>query len=260
MRRWRDGHGARSVAVAVRPAQTALARVQHRSYVEALSGLGAEIEWLPSLPAHPDAVFVEDMAVVLPEVAVIARSGAASRRGEAPSVAESLSAHRPLRWIEPPGRLDGGDVLRIGRVILVGCAGRTDPDGVAALACAVSEFDYQVRAVPTTGCLHLKSACSFIPPGTVLANPHWIDCGLFRDLTVIAVDESEPLAANTLTLSGTTLVSTAYPRTAERLNRAGIRTLPIAIPELHKAEAGLTCLSLMIPGVTAFEPATPAAD
>jgi dimethylargininase len=241
------------------PIDVELARVQHRRYVEALNGLGAEIEWLPSLPGHPDAVFVEDMAVVLPEVAVIARSGAASRRGEAPSVAERLRAHRPLRWIEPPGHLDGGDVLRIGRSVLVGCAGRTDPDGVTALACAVSEFDYEVRAVPTTGCLHLKSACSFIPPGTVLANPHWIDCGLFKDLTVIAVEESEPLAANTLTLSGTTLVSTAYPRTAERLHRAGIHTLPIAMSELHKAEAGLTCLSLMIPGVTASEPATPAA-
>ena len=235
-----------------------LARAQHRRYAEILSELGAEVEWLPALPQHPDAVFVEDMAVVLPEVAVIARSGAVSRRGEAPSVAQALNAHRPLRWIEPPGQLDGGDVLRIGRSILVGCGGRTDPEGVTALASALSEFDYQVRAVPTAGCLHLKAACSFIPPDTVLANPQWIDLSLFGPRTVIAVDEREPHAANTLTVSGTTLVSAACPRTEEKLRRAGIRTLAVAISELHKAEAGLTCMSLLIPGVTASEPPTPA--
>jgi dimethylargininase len=241
------------------PIDVDLVRHQHRRYVDALSELGAEIVWLPSLPPHPDAVFVEDMAVVLPEVAVIAHSGAASRRGEAPSVAEALSAHRPLRWIEPPGHLDGGDVLRIGRSILVGCAGRTDVEGVTALASAVSEFGYEVRAVPTSGCLHLKSACSFIPPDIVLANPLWIDTRLFGTLRVIPVDESEPQAANTLTLAGTTLVSAEYPRTQEKLRREGIRTLALAVSELQKAEAGMTCMSLIIPGATASESPAPSA-
>lgn len=241
------------------PIDTTLARSQHRGYVDLLSELGAVIESLPALPAHPDAVFVEDMAVVLPEVAVIAHSGAASRRGEAPSVADALRAHRPLRWIEPPGHLDGGDVLRIGRSILVGCAGRSDAEGVTALAGAVSGFGYEVRAVRTAGCLHLKSACSFIPPATVLANPRWIDCRQFAGLNLIAVDEREPYAANTLTLSGTTVVSAAYPFTADRLRRAGIRIAPVEVSELHKAEAGLTCLSLIIPGVTASETELPGA-
>ncbi len=235
------------------------ARAQHQRYVEVLRDLGAEIVWLPSLQQHPDAVFVEDMAVVLAEVAVIGRSGAASRRGEAASVAEVLSAHRPLRWIEPPASLDGGDVLRIGQALWVGCSGRTDADGVTALASAVSEFDYRVRAVPTTGCLHLKSACSLIPPDTVLANPQWIDGQSFEGLRVIAVDAREPHAANTLTIAGTTVVSAAYPFTAEKLRRAGVRTVSVDISELHKAEAGLTCMSLIIPSLTASESAAPAA-
>jgi dimethylargininase len=241
------------------PIDVARARSQHRRYVDLLSELGVAIEWLTALPAHPDAVFVEDMAVVLPEVAVIAHSGAASRRGEAPSVAAALGAHRPLRWIEPPGHLDGGDVLRIGRSILVGCAGRSDAEGVTALAGAVSEFGYKVRAVQAAGCLHLKSACTFIPPATVLANPQWIDSGWFDGVNVIAVDEREPHAANTVTLSGTTLVSAAYPRTTDRLRRAGIRTTAVDVSELHKAEAGLTCMSLIIPGVTASEAEFPGA-
>jgi dimethylargininase len=241
------------------PIDATLAHSQHRRYVDLLSELGAAIEWLPVLSAHPDAVFVEDMAVVLPEVAVIAHSGAASRRGEAPSVAHALRAHRPLRWIEPPGHLDGGDVLRIGRSILVGCAGRSDAEGVTALAGAVAEFGYEVRAVQTAGCLHLKSACSFIPPDTVLANPRWIDAGLFAGMNVMPIDEREPHAANTLTLSGTTLVSAEYPLTADRLRHAGIRTAVVDVSELQKAEGGLTCMSLIIPGVTASAMELPAA-
>jgi dimethylargininase len=228
-------------------------RAQHRRYVEVLHELGAEITWLPSLEQHPDAVFVEDMAVVLPEVAVIARSGAPSRRGEAASVAEALNTHRPLRWIEPPGSLDGGDVLRIGRSIWVGCSGRTDPVGVAALASAISEFGYEVRGVPTTGCLHLKSACSFVPPDTVLINSRWIARDLFAGLKVIDVDSREPHAANTLTVEGTTIHSAAYPHTAEKLRRAGVRTLALDVSEMHKAEAGLTCMSLIVPPLTASE-------
>jgi dimethylargininase len=236
-----------------------LARAQHRRYVEVLRELGAEVNWLPALEQHPDAVFVEDMAVVLPEVAVIAHSGAPSRRGEAASVAQTLNAHRPLRWIEPPGTLDGGDVLRIGRSIWVGCSGRTDSMGVAALASAVCELGYEVRAVPTTGCLHLKSACSLIAPDAVLINPQWIAREHFANLQVFEVDSREPYAANTLTLGDTTIISAAYPFTEDKLRRAGIRTHSVDVSEMHKAEAGLTCLSLIIPPLIASEPLHPAA-
>ncbi len=223
-----------------------LARAQHKQYVALLGELGAQIAWLPPLAQHPDAVFVEDMAVILPEVAVIARSGADSRRGEAASVADALSGYRTLRWIQPPACVDGGDVLRIGRTIIVGSGGRTNADGFAALESAISEFGYQLRAVNAEHCLHLKSACSFIPPDTVVANLHWIRRDVFRDLRVIAVDSRESIAANTLTLSGTTLVNTACPFTDDKLYKAGIKTQSIDISELQKAEAGLTCMSLII--------------
>lgn len=236
-----------------------LARAQHQRYVETLLELGVHVSWLPPLPQHADAVFVEDMAVILAEVAVITRSGAASRRGEAATIAEALGSHRPLRWIEPPGCLDGGDVLRIGRSIIVGCGSRTDAVGVSALTSAVSDFGYEVRVVTTRDCLHLKSACSFIPPDTVLVNPQWIGHDLFGNVRIITVDDREPHAANTLTISGKTLVSAAYPRTREKLRRAGIRTLALDVSELHKAEAGLTCMSLIVPALTASESDLPAA-
>jgi len=229
----------------------ARARDQHRAYTAALSSLGCSLEWLPPLPGHPDGVFVEDTAVVLPEVAIVTRPGAASRRGETASVAAALRHYRPLAHIEAPGTLEGGDVLQVGRTLHVGSSGRTNAAGIAQLTGALAAHDYQVQAVAMRGCLHLKSACSFIPPDILLVNPDWVDAGVFARLRVITVAESEPHAANTLTVAGTTLVSAAYPQTAARLAAAGVAVRVIDVSELHKAESALTCMSLLLAPVAA---------
>jgi dimethylargininase len=225
---------------------TALAARQHRRYADELQGLGCQLEWLPPLPEQPDGVFVEDTAVLIPELAVITRPGAQSRRAEVESVGATLERHLPLARIEAPATLEGGDVVRIGKCVYVGTSGRTNAGGVAQLAAALAPLGYEVRAVATQGCLHLKSACTFIPPDLLLANPAWVDPERFGVHRVIAVEESEPFAANTLTIGGLTLVSADYPRTQRRLEAAGIATRALEISELHKAEAALTCLSLLL--------------
>ena len=219
---------------------------QHRDYTQALQALGCSLQWLPPLPQCPDSVFVEDTAVVLAEIAVITRPGASSRRGETPTVAEALEQRTSVAAIAEPGCLDGGDVLHIGRTLHVGASGRTNEAGIDQLARLLSPYGYRVGKVPLAGCLHLKSACSFIPPDVLLANPCWVDSTIFGPLRVIAVDEREPQAANTLTIGGTTLVSAAYPRTRRRLEAAGVRTRVVDVSELHKAEGGLTCMSLLL--------------
>lgn len=232
--------------VAREPIDPSLAVGQHRAYVCVLQDLGCEVQWLAPLPGHPDGVFVEDTAVLVPETAVITRPGALSRRGETASIAAALERQLPIRRIDEPGCLEGGDVLRIGRALYVGASARTNPDGIAQLTAALAPSGYRIFSVPLSGCLHLKSACTFIPPHTLLVNPEWVEPALFGCDTVIHVADSEPYAANTLTLAGTTLVSTAYPRTRERLERAGVSTRAVAVSELHKAEAALTCLSLIL--------------
>ena len=87
--------------------------------------------------------------------------------------------HLPVARIEAPATLEGGDVLRIGRTFYVGTSGRSNPQGVAQLAAALAPHGYEVRAVPMQGCLHLKSACTFIPPARLLVNPQWVDPGAF---------------------------------------------------------------------------------
>ena len=221
------------------------ARNEHRSYVQALEALGCEVEWLRPLPEHADGVFVEDTAVVLPELAVIARPGAASRRGETETVSAALERHRRLSRLTAPACLEGGDVLRIGRTLFVGVSGRTNAAGVEQLRQALAPHGYGVQPLAVRSCLHLKSACSFIDPDTVLVNPDWVEAAAFGAARVITVDPSEPYGANTLTIAGTTLVSTAFPHTTQRLRAVGVRCLALEVRELHKAESALTCMSLI---------------
>ena len=219
---------------------------QHQGYTQALQALGCVLEWLPPLPDHPDGVFVEDTAVALPEIAVVTRPGASSRRGETASVAVALERHARVARMTEPACLDGGDVLHVGRTFHVGTSGRTNAAGVAQLAQRLTPYGYRVQAVAVEGCLHLKSAASYIPPDVLLVNPEWVDPAAFGELRVIAVDAREPYAANTLSVGGTTLVSAAYPETLRRLAAAGIRTHAVDVSELHKAEGGLTCMSLLL--------------
>ncbi len=228
------------------------ARQQHAQYIAELTSLGCRIEWLPPLAEHSDGVFVEDTAVLVPEVAVITRPGVASRRAETESVGAALVRRLEVWRIRVPACLEGGDVLRIGRTLYVGQAdghgGRTNAAGVVQLGEALQPFGYAVRSVALHGCLHLKSACTFIPPQTLLVNPAWVDPAAFTAAAVIAVDSREPYGANTLTVAGVTLVSAAYPRTRERLDAAGVVTRALDVSEVHKAEAALTCMSLLLEG------------
>jgi dimethylargininase len=222
------------------------ARAQHRAYTTALTELGCRLEWLAPLAGHADGVFVEDTAVLVPELAVITRPGIESRRGETASTAAALGRYRTLAQVTVPGSLEGGDVLQIGRRFFVGATARSNPEGTAQLRQLLEPFGYEVESVPLTGCLHLKSAVTFIPPRTVLVNPEWLDPARFPSVRVITVDEREPYGANTLTIAGTTLVSSAYPLTRHRLQQAGVHTRALEVSELHKAEAALTCMSLLL--------------
>jgi dimethylargininase len=222
------------------------ARAQHAGYVAALGALGLTIEWLEPLPQHADGVFVEDTALLLPEVAVITRPGVESRRGETASVAARLAAQRPLERIAAPGTLEGGDIVVIGKSVCVGASARSNAPGIAQLERVLAPHGYRVAAVPMRDCLHLKSAATFIPPETLLVNPAWVEPKLFDARRVIEVDAAEGFAANTLTVGGVTLLSAAFPRTEERLRRAGVTTRALDVSELQKAEAALTCMSLIL--------------
>ena len=226
------------------PIDIARASAQHGAYEQLLSALGAEIVRLRPAPDLPDAVFVEDTAIVLPEVAVITRPGAPTRQLETPSVATLLAEYRVLRFLTPPATLDGGDVLRIGRTLYVGRSTRTNPPGIDQLRDVLAPFAYRVVPVDFAGCLHLKSAVTRIGDRLLLLNPAWVSSAVFRPHDAIPIDSHEPYAANALRIGGTVVLPAEYPRTRERLVGQGLEVASIDCSELAKAEGGVTCCSL----------------
>lgn len=227
------------------PIDLQLARRQHAAYEQILAMLGCEVLQLPEQPDLPDAVFVEDTAIVLDELAVMARPGSVSRRPEVRSVLSTLREYRTVLPVEAPGTLDGGDVLTIGRQVYVGRSGRTNQRAIDQLSRMLKPFGYQVIPVSFTGCLHLKSAVTQVGPGLLLLNPRWIDSSIFPGFQVVEVDPTEPLAANALLLEQTVVFPQEYPGTKDRLERAGCQLQAIEVSELGKAEGGVTCCSLI---------------
>ncbi len=234
--------------LARRPIDVGLAARQHEAYEDALRSAGCAVVRLPPEPDLPDSVFVEDTAVVLDEVAVVARPGAPSRRAETESTAAALSAYRRLVTIEAPGTLDGGDVLVAGKTVYVGAGARSNADGVRQLARHLTPFGYEVRSVEVAGCLHLKSAATLVSQASVLVNPAFVDARAFAPLEPVLVAPEEPSAANALLVGGMVIYSSACPRTLGILERRGARVVPIDLGELAKAEGALTCCSLVFGG------------
>jgi dimethylargininase len=229
-----------------RPIDVATAQAQHRAYESALAALGCDVHTLPADPALPDSVFVEDMAVVLDDVAVIAWPGAASRRPERDAVAEALAAYRPLLRLEPPATLDGGDVLRLRDTLIVGLGARTNVAALDQLRTALAPRGLSVRGVPVQGCLHLKSAATLVGPRTLLCNRRWVDAAAFgNEVEILEVDPAEPYAANGLLLADQLIYPDNFPATRARLERTGVRVYAVNVSELQKAEGAVTCCSLV---------------
>ena len=227
------------------PVDVQVATNQHAEYERVLASCGCRILRAPATPELADGVFVEDTALVLDEVAVMMRPGARSRRPEIASIEELLSEYRPLRRIEAPGTLDGGDILRIGRRVFVGRTSRSNRSGIAQLIAAVEPFGYAVEEVPVDGCLHLKSAVTALDDDSVIANPDWVDVRRFDVGRRIEVHPAEPSAANVIALGGRIIHGAEHAHTRRRIEKLGFEVVPVPISELAKAEAAVTCCSLI---------------
>jgi dimethylargininase len=232
------------------PIDLELARIQHGNYLRALERAGCDVLVLPAEVELPDSVFVEDVAIVLDELAVLTRPGAMSRRAEVATVADPLRRYRPLQAIEAPATLDGGDVLRIGRTLYVGQSVRSNPDGLGQLRNRLAPFGYVVEGVPTRDCLHLKSAVTALSDDSVVLQPAWVDREYFAAFHIIEVDPVEAHAANVLRIGDELIMPTSFPRTRQRLLDAGFQVTTVDVSELQKAEGAVTCCSLVFRSVT----------
>jgi dimethylargininase len=234
------------------PIDFARIEAQHADYVSILRNAGLAVTVLAALPAYPDSVFVEDAVVLLDDLAILTRPGAASRRDEPVQLRQALeSMGLRIAALRPPATLDGGDVLRIGRRLYVGQGTRTNAEGIAQLEALVVPLGLEVVAVALGPSLHLKTAVTALDDETVLVNRSGVDPAVFAGLDAIAVDPSEPFAANVLRLPSALVVNAAFAAT-RRIVEAHARSrdipvLAVDIGEFGKAEAGLTCLSVLVP-------------
>jgi dimethylargininase len=219
---------------------------QHEDYCRTLRACGARVQTLSVNHDLPDCAFIEDTAVVLDEVAVLASMGPASRRAEPAGIEPELRKLRPVHRIEPPATLEGGDVLRVGRTLFVGLSSRTNRAGVSALATVAGRHGYTVVPVPVHDCLHLKTACTALDDRRLLVNPAWIAVGELRGFELVRVPEEEPWAANTARVGGAVLLAATHVRTADLVRGLGFDVRGVDLSEFAKAEGGVTCLSILV--------------
>ena len=227
----------------------ALALRQHEDYRHMLERAGARVVLLETNREHADAVFVEDTAIVLDEVAILTAMGAASRREEPAGIEAELRRHRSeVVRVEGPATIEGGDVLRVGRQVLVGITSRTNAAGIDALRAVTQRFGYTLRPVRVDGCLHLKTACTALPDGTLLVSPRWVDARDLEGFATLDVPVDEPDAANVALAGERVLMGAAHPRTIELVRARGFDVDSVDLSEFAKAEGCVTCLSILIAG------------
>ena len=222
---------------------------QHEDYGRLLRQCGAEVRVLDVNRELPDCAFVEDTAVVLDEAAVLCAPGTEARRPEPAGIETELRTYREVvRRVEAPATLEGGDVLRVGRTLLIGLSSRTNREGVSALEAVARRYGYRVCPVPVRGCLHLKTGCTALPDGVLLVNPAWIDPRDLHGFPWVRVPEEEPWGANVALIGARVCVAAGHERTAALIRGRGFEVHAVDLSEFAKAEGGVTCLSLLIPG------------
>jgi dimethylargininase len=218
---------------------------QHKNYEQLLKSLGLNVIELPADNNCPDCCFIEDTALVLDEFAIATRPGSDARRSEVAAVLPTLAKYRKIVQVEPPATLEAGDVLGIGRDIFIGITSRTNLEGVEFVRKHAAPYGYKVHGVEVPGALHLKSVCTAVNERTIVADPSRIDMAPFAEYELIEVPPEEWMAANVLLVNGTVCMHEGFHKTLARLRERQIRVRTVDISEFLKAEAGLTCMSII---------------
>ncbi len=226
------------------PADYGLMLEQHEAYLEALSAAGLEVIVLDPLPDYPDAHFVEDTAVVTPDVAVITIPGADARKGEAESIAPVLAEFRKVEHIQAPGTLDGGDVLQVGSHFLIGISQRTNLEGAEQLGRILQSYGKTWTAITVGAGLHFKSSVNYVGKNTLLVTSDFTAKEQLKGYDQIVLDSAESYAANTLLVNEYLLIPAGYPDTRKQLETLGFEMIELEISEVRKMDGGLTCMSL----------------
>ena len=217
---------------------------QHADYVRILQSLDLAVTVLDADEDFPDGCFVEDTAIVTPTVAIIARPGAPSRRGEETAIEPLLAKHRPIARIVAPGSVDGGDILAVGERVLIGLSSRTNEEGARQLAEILEANGMQCISLAAGDGLHLKSSINALGGNRLLITQEFSKCAELTDFEHVVIPADESYAGNSLLVNGRVIVPTGFPATRSLIDELGIETIDAPVSEFRKMDGGLTCLSI----------------
>ena len=233
-----------TTTASAKPPQYELLLDQHEIYLETLKSCGLQVILLDPLPDYPDAYFVEDTAVVTPDVAVITHPGAAARQGEEESMAAVLAGFRQIERILAPGTVDGGDVLQVDNHFFIGLSQRTNKEGAEQLGHILESFGNTWITVEVGAGLHFKSSVNYVGKNTLLVTSDFTGHEQLRGYNKIVTAKSEAYAANTLLVNGHLLTPVGFPGTRKQLEVLGFEIIELETSEIGKMDGGLTCMSI----------------
>jgi dimethylargininase len=223
----------------------ALACEQHQDYVAALQECGLLVTQLPALEDYPDSCFVEDIALLSKQVAIVTHPGAESRKGEVPHIAAVLKAFYPSpQYMSEKGHAEAGDIMMVGKHFYIGLSDRTNLAGATEIIDILNHHGLSGSTVKMNDMLHLKTGLSYIENDNLLAYGEMISSPNFDQYKRVAIDENEQYAANSVWINGTVLIPKGFPKTVKAVQGLGYKTREIAMSEFQKIDGGLSCLSL----------------
>lgn len=221
-----------------------LALKQHESYCKSLEKCGLFVEKLEPAFSFPDAVFVEDTAIVTENIAVIARPGDPRRRGEENTIEKALKKYRTVVRIKEPGTVDGGDICQTEDHFFIGISGRTNHEGARQLKSILSQYGYSASLIEVHHTLHLKSGFNDLGNNRLLIHEQFLDNPAIKNFGNIIVPEKEAYAANVVRINDHLLVPDGFPETLSILKQLDIPLIVLDMSEFRKMDGGLSCLSL----------------
>ena len=222
-----------------------LALRQHASYIEALKACGLEVTVLPANEAFPDSTFVEDVALLTKECAIITNPGADSRRDEIASMKEVLKDfYKNIEEVQEPGRVEAGDIMMVGDHFYIGLSERTNQSGAAQVIGYLEKYGLSGSVVTLDEVLHLKTGIAYLEKNNLLACGEFLTKSAFQKFNILEIDASESYAANCIWVNGTVLMPKGYPNARQTIENAGYAIIEVDVSEFKKLDGGLSCLSL----------------
>ena len=222
-----------------------LALDQHRQYIAALESCDLEVDVMAADEDYPDAMFIEDTALLMPRCAIVTNPGAASRRGEVGKVSTRLSQYYDtVESIKAPGTVDAGDIMMVGDHCYIGLSDRTNEEGANQMIEILGAHGYSGSMMPISESLHLKSSVSYLEDNNLVVTGELCDKTEFGNFNQIRIGEAERYAANCVWINEQVLVPKGFPKSVEVISAQGYPVIELDVSEFQKLDGGLSCLSL----------------